>query len=575
MIASVEIGSRFSILAEQMGKNYSVEGLLTGHTIYPYYAPFLSVQRQQEILSDVKGKGMGLYGRLGMVAGSICRKDGLYYCSLCANEDIEKCGEPYIHREHQLQGIEYCAHHEIKLKKYANEPRMGSRFEYIRFDKKILDLSASLNREHDEFAIVQLKLAKMAYQLFHIPNNKLSRELIALKYRALFRERNLITLTNKVRKNELYRTFSKKFPKGFLEKYESPLDVTDGNNWLNIITINLKRHIHPFRHLLMIYFLDQNIESFLAVEPDQGPFGMGPWPCLNKFSKHFEQDVVNKLVIKRGHRTKNPVGEFSCSCGFIYARKGPDKTANDRNRISYIKDYGDSWRAQLKELHKGGVSIYKIAKHLEASPKVIRTQLGYSEKLKEDINSMNKEELIEKYRIELLKGMKKFPDYSRTELLGKFKKIYRFLSKNDKEWFSSNIPNKQKKVQVKTVDWNFRDQEYYAKINVLYAELLALDKPVRITRGIIGRRLNILSNIEKRLVIKLPHTNRLLNEITESVQDFQIRRCLKVIDKFLEGGELVVLWKVRQKAGINSSHHFNEIKPMLEEYLKGKNGKNI
>lgn len=118
VIPSVEIGSHFSILAEQLGSNYSVESLLAKHTIYPYYASFLSKQRQKELLQDVQVDGKGLYTRLGIVAGSICRKNGLFYCPECATNDIEQHGEPYFHREHQLQGIDFCAHHELKLMKY-------------------------------------------------------------------------------------------------------------------------------------------------------------------------------------------------------------------------------------------------------------------------------------------------------------------------------------------------------------------------------------------------------------------------------------------------------------------------
>lgn len=83
-IPSVEIGSYFSILAEQLGSHYIIETLLANHTIYPYYTMFLSKDRQQEIIRDVANHGKGLYARLGVVAGSICRRDTLYYCMLCA-----------------------------------------------------------------------------------------------------------------------------------------------------------------------------------------------------------------------------------------------------------------------------------------------------------------------------------------------------------------------------------------------------------------------------------------------------------------------------------------------------------
>lgn len=40
VIPSVENGSHFVILAEQLGSNYPVETILANHTIYPYYAMF-------------------------------------------------------------------------------------------------------------------------------------------------------------------------------------------------------------------------------------------------------------------------------------------------------------------------------------------------------------------------------------------------------------------------------------------------------------------------------------------------------------------------------------------------------
>jgi hypothetical protein len=95
VIPSVEICSHFSILAEKFGFLYTIEkNLLANHTIYPYYAMFLSKERQLEILQDVAEDGQGLYTRLGIVAGSICRKEGLYYCAECAKKNNDKYGEP-------------------------------------------------------------------------------------------------------------------------------------------------------------------------------------------------------------------------------------------------------------------------------------------------------------------------------------------------------------------------------------------------------------------------------------------------------------------------------------------------
>ncbi|MFT9849994.1 TnsD family Tn7-like transposition protein [Aneurinibacillus sp. REN35] len=466
VIPSIEIGSHFSILAQQLGQNYSVENILAKHTIYPYYAPFLSRERQLDILEDVQGNGQKLYARLGMVAGGICRKNGLYYCRKCMNEDIKRYGEPYIHREHQLQGIDYCAHHELKLKKYPIDFSIRSRSEYIRFDKKFMDLSESQEDESNEFIAIQVELAKLAYQFLQLPINQLTKKKICHKYRILLQECNLMISFKKVKQNELYQAFLLNFPKGFLEKYDSVIDVTNHDDWLKVITRNSNILVHPFRHLLMIYFLKQDVNAFMQNE-----------------------------------------------------------VANDQ------------------------------------------FENGSKESIKAD-NEPNTDR-IERYRSELIEWTRQFPNHSRTQLLEKFGKRYRYLMENDKDWFNANMPAKRRKVQPKQiVDWDSRDREYYKKVKLLYEELLKLEKPVRITRSLIGKRLNILTTIEKRIT-KLPRTNNLLNEIIESVQEFQIRRCYKAIDQMLEGAEPVRFWKLREKSAIRF-RDIDKIRPQLEIYLQMK-----
>lgn len=128
-----------------------------------------------------------------------------------------------------------------------------------------------------------------------------------------------------MRLKKLYKAFELKFPKAFLDKYKCSLDINDRYNWLRIITRNVNRHVHRFIHILMIYFLNHDIESFFLVT-DQGPYGLGPWPCLNKVSINYKQNVVNELRIKLDYYSKNPVGEFSCSCGYVWENTSKEFT---------------------------------------------------------------------------------------------------------------------------------------------------------------------------------------------------------------------------------------------------------
>lgn len=67
----------------------------------------------------------------------------------------------------------------------------------------------------------------------------------------------------------------------------------------------------------------------------------------------------------------------------------------------------------------------------------------------------------------------------------------------------------------------------------------------------------------------LPQTDKLLNEITETVQEFQIRRCCIAIEKMLEDAGVVNFETIREVCAI-STKHFKKIKPYLEEYILNK-----
>lgn len=562
VIPSVGIGSYFSVLAEKLGTQYSVESLLANHTIYPYHASFLSKQRQQEILNDVKEDGKALYARLGMVAGSICIKNGIYYCANCAKTDTEQYGEPYIHREHQLQGIDYCPHHEVLLREYP--VIKDSRIEYIRFELNHMNLSELY--EIDPHKEMSVYLAKQAYKLLHLPLHSLSREAISSKYKALLREHKLITASNRVRQLELYQIFKVTFSIGFLKCYQSELNEEDEYNWLKVLTRNMKRHVHPFRHLLFLYFLKRDIEDLVVLTKDLGAFGKGPFPCLNKAASHFKQLVILNVEVSRDYKSKNLIGTFTCSCGFIYSRK----QTTDMFEIGRVKAFGGVWIEKLKTLAQEKLSIRAMAKILGVDSKTIKRYLSGSVELKQTASHGQSVDKLSQYKKELLNEIRESPGLSRTELREKFPKQYMYLYRNEKSYLESMLPKVQRQNKPTTfVNWSKRDQQYVQQIKRLYLKLIQKPKPIRITKSVLGRRLGILANLERHLD-KLPKTNKLLHDITESVLEFQLRRCYKIIDELLEQQNSTIdLWRIQGVAAIKS-HHFHEIKPRLKRYIEMK-----
>lgn len=634
VVPSIEFGSHFSELVQNLGSNYSVESLLAQNTTYPYFAPFITIERQNKVFEDVSTNGQGIHGRLGISGSKISKKQGLYYCSKCANNDINIYGEPYVHREHQLQGIDYCPHHESILKLYPVDYRVFSRHGYIRFDRRLMDLSDIQETEYCEFKEVQVKLAKMAYRLLQVPINQFSIEKVFQKYRRLLRENNWLMTNTRLKREELFRAFISKFPHGFLEKYESLVTVEGQNQWLQIMLTNyLRSSVHPFRHLLLLYFFDQDIDSFLELKGDEGPFGSGPWPCLNKAAKHYKGLVISEVKIKT--RDKVLIGKFSCSCGFEYTRVGPDKSEEDKWRKSRITAYGKVWEDEFEKLVNMNITRKNMALELDVSLRTVyklidlqKTSLELTEKYRAeleewkekfpdknrkqfqtkfkktftylynhdrewlDVNLPSKrdtlhtpnnqnvtlknktENRIEYYRSLLLEAIKECHEITRTQLRKKFYTAYNYLYKNDKDWFDANLPQRhQAKTITNATDWDLRDQEYYQRIKEVYPELLALEKPVRITGTLFSKRLNIFNLSVKSYVEKLPKTNILLNEITETVREFRIRRCCIVIDQMLEEHNYVRFEKLRESCAIESKN-FKKIRPQLEEYIRKKQKNN-
>lgn len=66
LVPSIEFGSHFTILVQNLGSNYSVESLLAQNTIYPYFAPFITIERHKKLFEDVSTNGQGIHGRLGI-----------------------------------------------------------------------------------------------------------------------------------------------------------------------------------------------------------------------------------------------------------------------------------------------------------------------------------------------------------------------------------------------------------------------------------------------------------------------------------------------------------------------------
>ncbi len=319
------------------------------------------------------------------------------------------------------------------------------------------------------------------------------------------------------------------------------------------------------------------MENFFGdIKIDFNPFGKGPWTCLNRASDHYRKKVIKEVIITDDYKSRLPVGTFSCECGFIYSRKGPDKEENDKYRIGRVKQFGDIWMNKLEGyLKENKYSLREMARLLNCDTNTIKKYKAILEnkpKNKEITNKIINND--DKYKVQLLEFIKANPNIRRTEIHKLKGKEYSYLYRKDPKWLFDNLPSKtlQAKKQNRVVNWEKRDEEILELIKNGHEEILDKNKPIRISKSSIGKISGTLTTLEKN-IHKLPKAKEHLDMIVETVEEFQLRRCIDIIDKKAAENELK-LWQLKRIAGIREED-FEKIKDKILTYLSEKEGRGL
>lgn len=563
----------------------SPENLINKHTLFPLYRPFLPQERANKIYNQMLfEKGNGVYASIGMMAGSICARDALAYCPKCIEDDIREYGECYFRRGHNIQGVFVCFKHGCMLKEYSITYKNTSRLEFIRLDYQ----NASTKAEYfpDDLGEYFIKVALSANYILNNPVNNMNQDLIRAKYLTLLDNMGLLTCSKRIKQQELLQAFKTCYRKDFLSYMQSDIDDHDEDSWIKIVTRKPRKVVHPIRHILFINFLSKITEEFFSLDQTTLPvFGNPPWYCLNPAADHYMEHVIYDCVITPDYKSREPVGTFSCQCGFIYSRKGPDMDIEDKYKIGRIKQFGIVWESKLESLLiEGKHSLRQLGREMKCDPKTIvkyASKLGLEANLNstmkfDAIRVNDQDKKISEYCNDILGYINLHPDCSRTTIRQALSKQYRWLNRNNPEWLEYNLPSKRRNCSIgvskEKVDWAARDTTILFLLKSAYTELIQLPKSVRITRSLLAKCIDKRSLIERH-IDKLPHTNQYLNQITESIEEFQKRRIDKVSRDLINDKGVLNEWEIIRRAGIRPEF-VNSIKPKIDEnidYFAGLN----
>lgn len=156
------------------------------------------------------------------------------------------------------------------------------------------------------------------------------------------------------------------------------------------------------------------------------------------------------------------------------------------------------------------------------------------------------------------------------------KRLYRQymrLYKRQPELLYSILPEKVKQLPGGTqkVDWSVRDIEILERAKIACSRLLFMPEPVRISSSRLMKEIGYPSL--RFYIDKLPMTKQYIEDVVESVEDFQLRRVDSVCRKLYEEKGIFERWEVMRIAGLKktvSRRVVAKIEENIEKLCAGK-----
>lgn len=487
-------------------RNLTCQRMIHELTLYPYYLAFADEVRRHEAQQAMTESGTtGLHMCLGLVASLVPAMGQLRYCPACVDEMEAKLGELYWRRSHQLPGVVVCVDHGTPLR--LSQVRLGreSPHEFIAAkrdnclhgDAPWIDSILPTQHQIEDLARRSVAL------LNRMPSAKTAEEWRTDYHDALI-DRGFLRGNAKLaaaRLNEQFLRFHRPEWIGLLlgaSAIRVGFDL-----WSAVFSRKRGGSPHPLLHLLLQQFLD----DCPSVE---GPFGRGPWPCLNPLEAHQGQLLIPAVSIHRNR--KRTIGVFRCECGYQYCRHVDE---NGRGSDQYRPlAYGQAFETALRTAIRNGVSLRGTARLLHVNANTVRRQclqLGLS---------------------------------PRWQLLGA---LHGDRHESVRTATSVKQPHRRS-TEPEQVD-ALLDCQWRDRVLAAAAAIRAIAPPLRVSKTRLERQIERAGCLRKKLA-HMPSTAAALQEVVESVETFRLRRVTWAIAQLQAQGISPMPWRVLRKAGV-------------------------
>lgn len=561
-VPAIELPHQIERLARILppGTKYTADYLIQKHTLLPYYAPFLPERSYNIILNNMKGDGIRTTQLVaGIIAGRVAPPEFFKSCPVCDHENIQKYGETYWNRLHQIRGVEVCPVHKVFLEPSNIRIRnLDDRHDLFTASSAELQASAVVVDPHAPGHQALLNVAHSAAFLLDEYTTRPGLTRINELHRDVLREHGCMTDKCKVRLRTVYQHLEKQCPETMLDALMCSVKKGVDGGWVGRLFRTTEKVIAPLRHLLIMAAFGLDAKSFfnrqlLTAVP------RGPYPCLNPACPDHGSCSISTFQCKREKYGTAYV--FECpKCHHRSSRNAAGDT------IIRIIEFGPLWEERLKSLWGDGtISTSQIAKKLNAHIRSVKkraakltlpfpriasriTEADAADAPKIETESPN---VLETKRTEWDDLRKRHAGASRKHLREYAPALFAWLYRNDRTWLKESSPPPRPKIRrFHKVDWEARDEQLAALVATAAIRLKRdPNYPRRITIAEIARTIKQRSALEQN-IHKFPLTRIVLAGQTETTEQFAVRRINWTVQRLIAENRRTTRTQIARDSGI-------------------------
>lgn len=540
--ANVDLNSHLKVFLEKTSSHLklSVSQLVNNYTLYPFYSCFLDEEERVKIFNSMlSSSGQDIHTRVGINASRLKRSRYPKYCVLCYLEDVEKFGEAFWHRMHQIPGLDVCCIHNVSLDTYQPKLDQLGHGYYLpppdTLNSKVIRTNSCetllyiSNRGSDILLNKSFDINKVNYHdhlmsLGYYKSKQIDQSDVLNKFKSFYGSKTLTGLSHHIG-NEL--------------------------GWINEIIRRPSHIFNPIRHILFSKFCD---ELPLKFYPNLNPFKEGPWTCYNKASDHYLQAVITDLQIHIDHKSKRQIGEFTCDCGMVYTMSFIKTHNGSLKKHVRIKSFGEKWALRLKAEMLSGKSLRETAKILGTDAKTVAKK---SKTLaSKESSSIASNQNLNDHKRQWSNFFKKDGTKTIKEAREKMPATYSLLYRHANEWLLAFNTSRRKTPNnqgILRLDWDDCDQVILAKLQDAVTHLHKSGFKGRLTKSLLAKFVGHESQLMNSNIYKLPRSSDFLHQKTESKDEFQKRRIRIAINELKQNGKPVKRWTVIKQSRLRSS----------------------